>query len=142
MSEINYYEVLQVAKNSTDVEIKKAYRKLAMKWHPDKNPENAEEAARKFQDIGEAYDVLSDLEKRAIYDQFGYEGLRDGAQNSEGGINLTIFRRTLKLITIFLQKQWARIHTKIMHKKYSRVSLGPKIHLRHSDLSRHRLLLS
>eukprot|EP01034_Spumella_vulgaris_P031217 gene31217-38574_t len=84
MSEINYYEVLQVAKNSTDVEIKKAYRKLAMKWHPDKNPDNAEEAARKFQDIGEAYDVLSDLEKRAIYDQFGYEGLRDGAPNSDG----------------------------------------------------------
>lgn len=86
MSEINYYEVLQLPKNSSDAEIKKAYRKLAMKWHPDKNPDNAEEAAKKFQEIGEAYDVLSDMEKRAIYDQFGYEGLRDGVQNSEGGI--------------------------------------------------------
>lgn len=85
MSEINYYEVLQVPKNSSDVDIKKAYRKLAMKWHPDKNPDNKEEAARKFQEIGEAYDVLSDLEKRAIYDQFGYEGLRDGVQNQDGG---------------------------------------------------------
>lgn len=85
MSEINYYEVLQLPKNSSDAEIKKAYRKLAMKWHPDKNPENAEEAAKKFQEIGEAYDVLSDMEKRAIYDQFGYEGLRDGVQNSDGG---------------------------------------------------------
>lgn len=88
MSEINYYEVLQLPKNSSDAEIKKAYRKLAMKWHPDKNPDNAEEAAKKFQEIGEAYDVLSDMEKRAIYDQFGYEGLRDGVQNSDGGTNL------------------------------------------------------
>ena len=83
--EINYYDTLQLPKNSSDVEIKKAYRKLAMKWHPDKNPDNAEEAARKFQEIGEAYDVLSDMEKRAIYDQFGYEGLRDGVQNADGG---------------------------------------------------------
>mmetsp|Transcript_57664 Transcript_57664/g.113506 ORF Transcript_57664/g.113506 Transcript_57664/m.113506 type:complete len:320 (-) Transcript_57664:124-1083(-) len=82
--EINYYDTLQLPKNSSDVEIKKAYRKLAMKWHPDKNPDNAEEAARKFQEIGEAYDVLSDMEKRAIYDQFGYEGLRDGVQNADG----------------------------------------------------------
>eukprot|EP00286_Rhodomonas_abbreviata_P010544 CAMPEP_0181339386 /NCGR_PEP_ID=MMETSP1101-20121128/29228_1 /TAXON_ID=46948 /ORGANISM="Rhodomonas abbreviata, Strain Caron Lab Isolate" /LENGTH=150 /DNA_ID=CAMNT_0023450351 /DNA_START=38 /DNA_END=487 /DNA_ORIENTATION=+ len=84
MSEINYYDILQLTKNSTDPEIKKAYRKLAMKWHPDKNPDNAEEAAKKFQEIGEAYDVLSDMEKRAIYDQFGYEGLRDGIPNSDG----------------------------------------------------------
>lgn len=84
MAEINYYDVLQLPKNSSDADIKKAYRKLAMKWHPDKNPDNAEEAAQKFQEIGEAYDVLSDTEKRAIYDQFGYEALRDGIQNADG----------------------------------------------------------
>ena len=84
-SVINYYDILQVPKNSTNEEIKKSYRKLAMKWHPDKNPENKEEAATKFQEIGEAYDVLNDLEKRAIYDQFGYEGLRDGVDNEQGG---------------------------------------------------------
>ena len=81
----NYYDILQIAKGSTDVEIKKAYRKLAMKWHPDKNPQEVqEEAAKKFQDIGEAYDVLSDLKKRAIYDQYGYEGLRDGIPDTTG----------------------------------------------------------
>jgi curved DNA-binding protein CbpA len=85
MSDINYYDILQVQKNSSDVDIKKSYRKLAMKWHPDKNPENSEEAAKRFQEIGEAYDVLSDLEKRAIYDKYGFEGLRDGIPNAEGG---------------------------------------------------------
>ena len=85
MADIDYYDVLQVAKNSTDVDIKKSYRKLAMKWHPDKNPDNSEEAASKFQQIGEAYDVLSDPQKRAIYDQYGYEGLRDGVPDENGG---------------------------------------------------------
>lgn len=85
MSELNYYDILEVQKNSTDAEIKKAYRKLAMKWHPDKNPDNAEEAAKKFQEIGEAYDVLSDMEKRAIYDRFGYEGLKNGVPGADGG---------------------------------------------------------
>ena len=56
-----------------------------MKWHPDKNPDIAEEAAKIFQDIGEAYDVLSDAERRAIYDQYGYEGLRDGIPDPGGG---------------------------------------------------------
>lgn len=74
----SYYDILQIQKASSDADVKKAYRKLAMKWHPDKNPDNSEEAARRFQDIGEAYDVLSDPEKRAIYDQYGYEGLKDG----------------------------------------------------------------
>jgi DnaJ-class molecular chaperone len=82
----DYYGVLQVPKAATDVEIKKAYRKLAMKFHPDKNPDLPEEAASKFQEIGEAYDVLSDLEKRAIFDQYGYEGLRDGVDDN-GKIN-------------------------------------------------------
>jgi DnaJ-class molecular chaperone len=83
-SSINYYEVLQVFQNGSNEDIKKSYRKLAFKWHPDKNADNTEEAAATFQRIGEAYDVLNDLEKRAVYDQYGYEGLRDGVENSQG----------------------------------------------------------
>lgn len=95
MSEVNYYDVLGLPRNSSDEDIKKAYRKLAMKWHPDKNRDNAEEAARKFQDIGEAYDVLSDMEKRAIYDRYGYDGLKNGVPMGDGGkgfINLLFVR--------------------------------------------------
>ena len=74
LSEVpDYYEILGVPRGASDSEIKRSYRKLAMKWHPDKNQDKAEEAAKKFQDIGEAYDVLSDKQKKAIYDQYGYE---------------------------------------------------------------------
>jgi molecular chaperone DnaJ len=68
----DYYDILGVTRNASDAEIKRAYRKLAMKWHPDKN-QNSAEASQMFQDIGEAYDVLSDKEKKAIFDQYGYE---------------------------------------------------------------------
>ncbi|CAN0482591.1 unnamed protein product [Laminaria digitata] len=61
-----------------------SYRKLAMKWHPDKNKENTAEAAKVFQEIAEAYDVLSDKKNRAIYDQYGYEGLREGVPAQDG----------------------------------------------------------
>lgn len=63
-----------------------------MKWHPDKNPDIAEEASKKFQEIGEAYDVLSDSERRAIYDQYGYEGLRDGIPDPSGGMYFLMFQ--------------------------------------------------
>lgn len=72
----DYYEVLGVARDADADTIKKAYRKLAMKWHPDKNPGN-KEAEAKFKEASEAYAVLSDAEKRRRYDQFGHEGMRD-----------------------------------------------------------------
>jgi len=80
----DYYNVLGVAKGASDEEIKKAYRKLAMKYHPDKN--KAPEAEEKFKEIGEAYDVLSDPKKKQIYDQCGEEGLKGGMGNSGGGM--------------------------------------------------------
>ena len=66
----DYYSILEVPKSATDDEIKKSYRKLALKWHPDKNQNNREEAEQKFKDIAEAYSVLSDKKKRAEYDNF------------------------------------------------------------------------
>mmetsp|Transcript_49745 Transcript_49745/g.112986 ORF Transcript_49745/g.112986 Transcript_49745/m.112986 type:complete len:312 (+) Transcript_49745:55-990(+) len=87
MSEFpDYYDILGVTRSASDAEIKRNYRKLAMKWHPDKN-QNSEEASTKFQDIGEAYDVLSDKAKKAIYDQYGYEALRDGIPDKDGNVS-------------------------------------------------------
>jgi molecular chaperone DnaJ len=68
----DYYEILGVTKSATDSEIKAAYRKMALKWHPDKNQNNKEEAEAKFKEINEAYQVLSDKQKRQTYDQFGH----------------------------------------------------------------------
>lgn len=78
MAKRDYYEVLGVSKTATEAEIKKAYRRLAMKYHPDRNSEDAE-AEQKFKDAREAYEVLKNSEKRGTYDQFGHEGLQRGA---------------------------------------------------------------
>ena len=71
----DYYEVLGVSRDANEEQIKKAYRKLAIKWHPDKNPNNKEQAEEMFKRISEAYDVLSNQEKRLVYDKYGKEGL-------------------------------------------------------------------
>jgi molecular chaperone DnaJ len=81
----DYYEVLGIAKNADEAEIKKAYRKMALKYHPDKNPDDAS-AEEKFKEAAEAYEVLSNAEKRAQYDRFGHEGVK--GQAGFGGMNM------------------------------------------------------
>ena len=86
MAKRDYYEVLGVSKNASDDEIKKAYRKLAVKYHPDKNPGD-KEAEAKFKEINEAHDVLADKQKRARYDQFGHAGVGGAGGNPFAGGN-------------------------------------------------------
>ena len=79
----DYYEVLGVGRDATDEEVKRAFRKLAFKYHPDRNREGG--AEEKFKEIGEAYEVLSDAQKRAAYDQFGHAGVDQSAGGPRGG---------------------------------------------------------
>lgn len=83
MAKRDYYEVLGVGKSATDKELKKAYRKLAIKFHPDKNPNN-KEAENKFKEAAEAYEVLNDPNKKARYDQYGHAGLEGGGFGGGG----------------------------------------------------------
>ncbi|GGZ76851.1 chaperone protein DnaJ [Ignatzschineria indica] len=85
MAERDYYEVLGVAKTATQDEIRKAYRRLAGKYHPDRNSENKEEAEAKFKEVQKAYEVLYDEEKRRMYDQFGHAGVNGQAGAGQGG---------------------------------------------------------
>lgn len=84
MAKRDYYEVLGVDKGADAQVLKKAYRKLAMKYHPDRNPDD-KEAEAKFKEVNEAYEVLSDDTKRANYDQFGHEGVNGGFGGGQGG---------------------------------------------------------
>lgn len=92
---MDYYKILGLQKKATEDEIKKAYRKEAMKWHPDKNNENKEEAEEKFKNINEAYEVLSNPDKRKIYDMYGIDGLKN--DNINNGFNYTNARDLFNL---------------------------------------------
>ena len=84
MAKRDYYDVLGVSRDAGDAELKKAYRRLAMKFHPDRNLDDAG-AEERFKEAKEAYDVLSDQQKRAAYDQFGHAGVETGGSGFSNG---------------------------------------------------------
>ena len=83
MAKRDYYEILGVEKNASKEDLKKAYRKLAMQYHPDRNPDN-KEAEEMFKEAAEAYEILSDDDKKARYDRFGHEGVRNSGFGGQG----------------------------------------------------------
>lgn len=85
MSNHDYYEVLGVEKNASEADIKRAYRRLARKYHPDVNKDNPKEAEEKFKEVNEAYQVLSDSDKRAQYDQLGHDAFKQASQGGGAG---------------------------------------------------------
>src|ERR1700740_1633832 len=89
MSKADYYRVLDVPRTATEAEIKKAYRRLAMKYHPDRNP-NDKEAEERFKEAKEACEVLTDAQKRAAYDQYGHAGV-EAAGRRGGGFGADAF---------------------------------------------------
>ena len=91
-----YYDLLELPKNCTEDEIKKSYRKMAMKYHPDRNKDNKEKAEENFKKISNAYNILSDKNKRNLYDKYGESGLSD-TLDMGGGPNFDdIFDTLLK----------------------------------------------
>uniref|UniRef100_A0A0E0EKZ7 J domain-containing protein n=1 Tax=Oryza meridionalis TaxID=40149 RepID=A0A0E0EKZ7_9ORYZ len=94
MRSMDYYEILHVDRSATDDDIRRAYRRLAMRWHPDKNHTGKKDAEAKFKDITEAYNVLSDAGKRALYDQYGEEGPGGGGGGGADDIFAEFFGST------------------------------------------------
>ncbi|MFZ3201844.1 MAG: DnaJ domain-containing protein, partial [Candidatus Acidiferrales bacterium] len=86
----DYYEILGVARDASADQIKSAYRKAALRWHPDRNPEKKKDAEENFRQATEAYSVLSDAQKRSVYDRFGHAGLGNRGFDA-GGFNATAF---------------------------------------------------
>ena len=105
----DYYSILNVSKSATPSELKKAYRKLAIKWHPDKNKDNPS-AEDEFKKITEAYEVLSDSTKRSQYDQLGHRSFKEHSQGGGRGTGGFIFRWKSPQLKWILYKRGQRPH--------------------------------
>ena len=108
MSKRDYYEVLGVTKGAQEAEIKKAYKRLAMKHHPDRNKDDKEAAEKKFKEIQEAYSILSDSQKRQAYDQFGHAGV-DGSAVVLKAVSVVEIHLDLVVLEIFLEISLAQV---------------------------------
>ena len=122
MAKRDFYEVLGVAKNASDEDIKKAYRKLAMKYHPDRNQgDSSKVAEEKFKESKEAYEMLSDAQKRAAYDQYGHAGvdpnMRGGA-GAEGYGGFAEARKTLDIL-VSMYNQLSQDRSSAMQKNFT-----------------------
>jgi molecular chaperone DnaJ len=100
-TQLEYYEVLGVARDASGDQIKSAYRKAALQWHPDRNPDNKQVAEEKFRQASEAYSVLSDPQKRSVYDRFGHAGLGSRGFDASG-FNSSIFEEFQDILGDFL----------------------------------------
>ena len=108
MAKRDYYEILGVSKGATDEELKKAYRKMAIKYHPDKNPDNPE-AEDMFKEAAEAYEVLNNAEKRAQYDRFGHQGMRGAGGGAGGGMNMMISSPNSEIFSVGAEEVLSKV---------------------------------
>ena len=121
MSKQDYYEILDVPRDASDRDIKKAYRRLAMKYHPDRNPGD-KEAEDKFKELSEAYEVLSDTQKRAAYDQFGHAAFEGGnGPGAQAGGGFSNRNSTLaKVLKAVLMEHLSRCYLSIQEPSKSK----------------------
>ena len=110
MSKRDYYEILGVGRTASADEIKKAYRKVAMQYHPDRNPGD-KTAEEKFKEAAEAYEVLSDSEKKAQYDRYGHAGLGGNARGGHGGGGMNMEDIFSQFGDIFTSRHASRAHS-------------------------------
>ena len=120
MAKRDYYEVLGVDKNASADDIKKAYRKMAIKYHPDKNPGD-KEAEEKFKEAAEAYSVLSDADKKARYDQFGHSGVEGAGPDFSGGFGNLNDIEYLAFLLLVLNRE---LCYSLMHVSVERLSMS------------------
>ena len=107
MAKKDYYETLGLSRQASDDEIKKSFKKLAMKYHPDRNPDNPQ-AEENFKEAKEAYEVLSDSQKRSAYDQFGHAGVDQSAGGGGLKVSVTLAMHLVIFLVIFLVANKAR----------------------------------